>query len=345
MMNESVKWYEKAGKESDVVCSTRVRLARNLKSYPFPDRANLRQKKEIEEKVRGALMSAGGLMPGKFEFAELSSLSNEVAVSMVERHLVSPGFISGIEGKALLISDDESISIMINEEDHIRIQVIKEGFCPKETFEAADRIDSLMKLDYAFDDELGYLTQCPTNLGTALRVSVMMHLPALTEYNVISRMASNLSKLGITIRGTYGEGTKVSGAMYQMSNQVTLGLTENEALENLAAIAGQVIAEERQCRGIMIKNIGVQDKIVRSAGLLKSARIMSGYEFMDLISYVRLGISAGILSGITHAEINKLITDVQSATLMTKAGKQLGQAERNILRAQRVREICKKIEE
>ena len=345
-MSEAVKWYEQAGNESDVIFSTRARLARNLVAYPFPDRANQRQKEEIEEQVSAALMSASNLMPSQFAFIPLDTLSQEEAVSLVERYLVSPGFISDITGKAVLCAKDERISIMINEEDHVRIQAIEEGFCPKSAYETADRLDTLLSehLDFAFDDTLGYLTQCPTNLGTALRISVMMHLPALTEYAAIPRMTANLSKLGMIIRGSYGEGSKVSGAMYQLSNQVTLGLSEQAALENLSAIAGQLIKEEREQRLHMIENIGIQDRVYRSAGILKTARILSTSDFMELISNVRLGISTGLLQGITPAEINKLIAEVQPATLAAQNGGSLRQSERDVQRANLARTACKKLE-
>lgn len=346
-MTDSLKWYEKAGNECDVVVSTRVRLARNLRSYPFPDRASLRQKEEIEEQVRHALMSASSLMPSQFSFVPLKTMNQEAAISLAERHIVSPGFIADTAGKAVLLSTDERISIMINEEDHIRVQVIHEGFAPMETFETADRIDTLLSehLDFAYHEEMGYLTQCPTNLGTALRVSVMLHLPALTEYGMMPRITSNLSKLGMIIRGTYGEGTDVIGAMYQLSNQVTLGLSEKNAIENLMAITKQIVSEERDKRIRLTENITAQDRIDRSAGILKSAKILNTQEFMKLISYIRLGISTEMLLGITHGEINRLIAEVQPATLMAAAGKKLQQEERDILRAQIVRDACKKIEE
>ncbi len=182
-MAEQVKWYERAGACGDVVCSTRVRLARNLKQYPFPAYSNGRQKEEIEQKVKDAMLSGNSILSREFRFLPLEELSDEAAVSLVERHLVSPAYISDRKGKGVLLSQDESVSIMVNEEDHLRIQVLREGLSLKEAAELADRIDTLLgeTLQFAFDPEFGYLTQCPTNLGTGLRASVMLHLPALTE--------------------------------------------------------------------------------------------------------------------------------------------------------------------
>ena len=346
-MTETAKWYEKAGSCSDVVVSTRVRLARNLKQYPFPARASASQREAVERQVKDALLSGNSILSKEFRFIPLENTTQEEAVSLVERHIVSPEFIADRRGKAVLISADESISIMVNEEDHLRIQVLREGFSLKEAAETADRIDTLLSenLDFAFDPELGYLTQCPTNLGTGLRASVMLHLPGLTESGAMPRIASNLSKLGLTIRGTYGEGSKSTGALYQLSNQITLGLSENEAIENLRSITVQLMEEERKARAQMSEEIAWQDKIDRAAGVLKSARVLSSSEFMELLSYIRLGLSTGVLQGVTTQELNALMVNAQPATLMARAGKQLDETQRDVLRADMAREVCAKIKE
>ena len=346
-MTETAKWYEKAGSCGDVVVSTRVRLARNLKQYPFPARASASQREAVERQVKDALLSGNSILSKEFRFVPLENTTQEEAVSLVERHIVSPEFIADRRGKAVLISADESISIMVNEEDHLRIQVLREGVSLKEAAETADRIDTLLSenLDFAFDPELGYLTQCPTNLGTGLRASVMLHLPGLTESGAMPRIASNLSKLGLTIRGTYGEGSKSIGALYQLSNQITLGLSENEAIENLRSITVQLMEEERKARAQMSEEIAWQDKIDRAAGVLKSARVLSSSEFMELLSYIRLGLSTGVLQGVTTQELNALMVNAQPATLMARAGKQLDETQRDVLRADMAREVCAKIKE
>ena len=346
-MTETAKWYERTGNCGDVVCSTRVRLARNLRQFPFPARATVKQREAVEQQVKDALLSGNSILSKEFRFLPLESASEEEAVSLVERHIVSPEFISDRRGKAVLISEDESISIMINEEDHLRIQVLREGLSLKEAAETADRIDTLLSetLTFAYDPEFGYLTQCPTNLGTGMRASVMLHLPALTENGAMPRISSNLSKLGLTIRGTYGEGSKIVGALYQLSNQITLGLSENEAIENLRSITVQLMEEERKARAQMSENIAWQDKIDRAAGILKTARVLSSSEFMELLSYIRFGLSTGVLQGVTTEELNALMVNVQPATLMAKAGKQLDQNERDVLRARMAREVCARIKE
>lgn len=338
------KWYERSGSCGDVVISSRVRLARNLREYPFPNRANEQQKIEIGEKVKEALLSTGSAVAGEFHFVPLDSLSDEAAVSLAERHIVSPEFLSERQGRAVLLSEDEAVSIMINEEDHLRLQVMKEGLSLKEAAELADRLDTLLgeTLNFAFHEEFGFLTQCPSNLGTGMRASVMLHLPALTESGGLQRIAGNLSKLGLTLRGSYGEGSKVSGSLYQLSNQITLGITESEAIENLTAITNQLISEERKLRHDLMENLSMQDRIERAVGVLKSARLLSTGEFMELLSLVRLGVSSGLLSGIDAGALNGLMTRVQPATLMNAQGRQLTESERDALRAQQVREALEK---
>ena len=330
MLNEEKKWYEKAGKESDVVISTRVRLARNLADMPFPNRMTPDQKAAVERRVRDAILSGNSAIASDFDFVQMDDLSNEQAVSLVERHIVSPEFIANAKGRGFLISKDERISIMVNEEDHVRIQVLHEGLALSEAAEMADRIDTLLNesLRFAFDSELGYLTQCPTNLGTG----------------AMSRISTNLSKLGLVIRGTYGEGSNVIGAMYQLSNQITLGLSEKEAVENLQNITMQLISEERKTRASLSKNINVQDKVGRSAGVLKNARLLSCDEYMKLISNVRFGIAEKLLSGITLEDIHTLTVAVQPATMAAAHGSNLSAGQRDILRADEVRKALKALQ-
>lgn len=335
------KWYEKSGNDGDVAISTRVRLARNLRGFPFPNRLSKAQKEAVEEKIKDAVLNSNSYISSDFRYIPLDGMSQDEAVSLVERHLVSPEFISDLSGRGILLNSDESISIMMNEEDHIRIQVMKEGLDLTEAFEIADRIDTLINenVDIAFHPELGYLTQCPTNLGTGMRASVMLHLPALQDSGAIPRLTASLAKLGIIIRGTYGEGSDVVGALYQLSNQITLGLSEGEAINNLTSIANQLIGEERKARAALAQNLSVQDKISRATGVLKSAKMMSYNEYMDLISSVRFGLAMNIITGITQDEINKLTVMVQPATL----GCGLDVQERDLKRARIIREAMKHV--
>ncbi|MDO5123354.1 MAG: protein arginine kinase [Eubacteriales bacterium] len=324
---------------SNVAVSSRIRLARNLSGYPFPNRLSDSGKAEVVEKVKEAVES----LSTKLMFVELSDLSQNSLVAMVERHLISPEFAGSTKGRALAVSEDESISIMINEEDHLRIQVIKPGLALKEAYEIADRIDTELsaKLQIAFDKNLGYLTQCPTNLGTAMRASVMMHLGALTESKSVGRIAANLQKLGFVIRGSYGEGSDAPSSMYQLSNQVTLGLSEQTAIDNIENIVEKLMETEQSTLESLMNSMEYQDKISRSMGILLTARLISFSEAVKLLSNVRMGISQGIIDNTTVETVDKLIVMIQPASLMQAEGKDLTPAERDKVRAEVIKKTLR----
>ena len=335
-----MKWYLETGPEGDVVLSSRIRLARNIVDYPFPCKMTAEQAQKVIEAVEEAL--ARTKPAGReYEFIDMSKLTPARAMSFAEKHLISPEFAQEREGRALALSGDESVSVMLNEEDHIRIQTMLSGMRLEQALAVADEVDDRLdeNLHYAFHEELGYLTQCPTNLGTGLRASLMLHLPAIARSGAVQSLANAVSKLGLTIRGTYGEGTQAKGSIFQISNQVTLGLTEKQAIDNLKGIASQIIAQERTARGSLLK-IGPQmeDRIWRSYGVLSQARLLSADEFMELISDVRFGVTAGLMQGLSLESINSLLYEVQPATLTAGAGKKLDAHERDVLRAHIVRE-------
>ncbi|MBR0542699.1 MAG: protein arginine kinase [Clostridia bacterium] len=327
------KWYIGEGDHNDIVISTRIRLARNLADYPFPSRLDNKSKIEVNEKVRDALEGKE-----KLNYTELKTLTRAQIVSLAERHLISPEFASNSDGRALLLSENEDISIMLCEDDHIRLQVMKSGLDLHGAYELADKIDTEINesLKYAFDERLGYLTQYPTNLGTGMRASVMLHLPALTQNGQINTLASTVSKLGLTIRGSYGEGTAM-GDLYQLSNQVSLGISEKEAIDNLKTITLQLAAQERSAREEMAKSIVTEDSVFRAYGTLKSARLLSTKEFMNLISKVRFGAVCGMLK-IDLKTINELMVSMQPATINAFVGRTLTADERDVERAKIVRE-------
>lgn len=330
------KWYTQQGESGDVVISTRIRLARNLNAYAFPARLDTAGKQQVNAIVKEALTRDGAQ---DFTYTEMASVSREDAISMAERHLISPDFASTREGRALLQSADESVSIMLCEEDHIRLQVMRPGLSLQEAYDIANKLDTLLdsRVEYAFDARIGYLTQCPTNLGTAMRASVMLHLPALTRLGQISRLANTVSKLGLTIRGAYGEGTGSSGDIYQLSNQITLGITEETAIENLQSITLQLVSQERSAAAQLCKSLEEVDKIHRALGILQSARLLSAEEFMQHISLVRMGSARGLLP-LPLETINTLIVRMQPATLQAEKGKKLDPAQRDALRADCLRE-------
>ena len=321
---------------SEAVVSTRIRLARNLRDYPFPIRLPADKAREIADKVEEALKDCDI----RFHRIDLEKVSDAIRVAMIERHLVSPDFISAKEGRAVFLSDDNTVSIMVNEEDHIRLQVIKDGFEPDEAYALADKVDNVLskKLNFAFHEQLGYLTQCPTNLGTGMRASVMLHLPALEISGAVYRIGANLSKLGLTMRGLYGESTKPDGAFFQLSNQVTLGISEKAAIDNLRNITTQLITQEMRAREPMMNDIEAQDKIHRALGLLKTARLMDHSEAMRLLSLVRLGVSSKLLETLSSDSIDKLIVEIQPASIMTRYGDTMTPRDRDIKRAEIIRE-------
>lgn len=332
----SNKWYQQSGPEGDVVISTRIRLARNLNGYPFPAGMRTEQKQEIAAKIRAAAET----LPETFDYLEMKNMVRHDALSMVERHLISPAFARCEEGSALLLTRDESVSIMLCEEDHLRLQVMGAGMQLDELYARIDTLDTALDshLHFAFDERLGYLTQCPTNLGTGMRASLMLHLPALQEAGAIQQLAATVSKLGLTIRGLYGEGSKSEGAIYQLSNQVTLGISEQTAIENLKGIAAQIIREERAGRDQMRRQPSFEDRVWRSLGLLRSARLLSHDEFMVLISNLRVGVACGVVEDVGMDVISTLINDAQPATLMMRERRDMEPAERDTLRAKMVRE-------
>ncbi len=320
---------------SEVVVSTRIRLARNLSDYSFPVRMTADQKRELVDKVYEVAM---GIMD--FDRIDMQNLTKTQAVSLVEQHLVSVDFIGDAVGRTVLLSKDKTVSIMLNEEDHIRLQVIMPGLSLDKAYELADEIDTQLSkgLDFAYSDKLGYLTQCPTNLGTGMRASVMLHLPAMQKSHAISRIGSNLSKLGLTIRGIYGESSEAYGAMYQLSNQVSLGISEQAAIDNLKNIASQLVTQEIKSRDRILSDIEVVDTISRSMGILKTARVINHNEAMNLLSNLRLGVAHKIVDSLSTDSIDKLICDIQPASILERFGDDISVQERDIKRADFLRE-------
>ena len=338
----SSKWYLDKGAENDIILSTRIRLARNLSGFPFPNRIDPQTQTDINRRVRDAVISGNSVIAGEFTYFELNTMPPAERGALLEHHLISPELAGAGEGKALLLSADHAVSIMLGEEDHVRIQVLSSGENLRQAYELAEKIDSLLdhELHFAFDDRLGYLTECPTNLGTGLRASLMLHLPAIESLGAMGQLISSVSKIGLTIRGTFGEGTRVKGSLYQLSNQVTLGISEENAIENLKSIAGQIIAQERSLREKFNMD-ELSDKVYRSLGILQNARLLTSDEMMDLLSNVRLGVSMNIISGIDLAKINQLQNEAGSATLTQAAHETLDAPARDKRRSEIARDIMK----
>ncbi len=332
----SAKWYLGTGAQNDVVINTSIHIARNVRNYPFPSRLSLPEKLKVNSVIKTAADSIGEY---SFNYYEMKTLSQSEVVSLAERHLVSPEFASSRDGRALLLTEDEAVSIMLNEEDHIRLQVMYAGFALDEAFKTARNIDQKLsqKLDFAFDEKLGYLTQDPTALGTGMKASVVLHLPALVSTSQITRLITTVSKLGLSLRGSYGEGAAAKGDMFRLSNTITLGISERAAVENLKSIALQIAAQERTAREEIFKAPVTEDRIYRAYGVLKYARLIDTNEFMELISLVRLGAVKGIIN-MDCAQIEALMIHMQPATISLSVDRPLDRIERDKLRAMLVRQ-------
>jgi len=314
-------------------------LARNIADIPFPSGLDAEKAKTVIDLVRDSLSKAES--PLKFKDYIMKELPSIERQFLVERHLISPGLSKNNTSGAALISGDGVVSIMVNEEDHIRIQAILSGLQIKKAWEMASNIDDVLeqKLEYAYNENWGYLTSCPTNVGTGMRASVMVHLPALNITGNMSKILQAVAHIGLTIRGLYGEGTEIVGNIFQISNQITLGRAEEEIVENLTAVTRQIIDKEKEARKVLLgsNRIQIEDKIWRSWGVMKNARIMNSQECMKLLSDIRLGADMGIIENIPAQLLNEIMIETQTANIQKHSGKELSPGERDIIRAEMVR--------
>lgn len=336
------KWMEGSGPAADVCLSTRVRLARNLRDLPFTHAASPAQ---LEAVLKAAVEATKELnrfgFLGRVDMYRLSDVPPLERRVLVEKHLISPQHAEDVKHKALILSHDETVSIMVNEEDHLRIQCLFPALHLDEAWELASRVDDAMeqKLDLAFGEEVGYLTACPTNLGTGLRASLMVHLPGLVLTNQVGRVLHSASQLGLAVRGLYGEGTDAAGNIFQVSNQVTLGRSEQEIVAHLKAVVGQIINQERSARQVLQRESKhhLEDRIFRSYGVLRNARIMTSEEAMKLFSDVRLGVDLGFIDGLSQQTLNEFLVITRPAYLQKQAGHELTAFDRDVRRAELIR--------
>ncbi len=340
MTGRYAKWLTGEGKYSDIIISSRARLARNLQNFPFVTRTTEDQRSEILSSVLDAAKDSKIL--NSLYFFDMSAVDELDAQFLKERHIISHEFIGMSDPKGFFFSEDESIGIMINEEDHIRMQVIHSGFSLNETWFEIHRLDEEFskKLSYAYSDRFGYLTACPTNVGTGVRFSVFVHLPVLTFTKRIDKIFADLIPAGITVRGLYGEGSKVIGNFFQISNQYTLGWTEQGIMDRVIPIIRQFISEEKKARENIMNDqrIVIEDKIYRTIGILSKAMILSSMEFLDHLSALRLGVDLGILPKISKRLLNELLIMTQPAHIQKIHGRKLEELERDSIRAEMVRE-------
>jgi protein arginine kinase len=339
---EDVSWMRGEGPQAEIILSTRIRLARNLEKYPFKEKSTPDDQERAREEIEGAIR------PGDAGFARvrsirLGTLSERDLSLLLERHLISRELVSARGSASLIIGDEARLSLLINEEDHLRVQSMLAGFQVEEAWRIAEQTDSLLRrrLRFAFHHEFGFLTSCPTNTGTGLRASVLIHLPALVLTREITKVLQGIAQIGLTFRGLYGEGSDVIGNYFQVSNQTTLGKTEQELVQHLAKITQQVVEYEENARQILARDAldEIEDKVWRAYGILSCARAVSFEEMMNLLSAVRLGVSMKLLPPVSVFDLNRLLLYTQSAHLEKRAGRTLTGREAEVERATLIREI------
>lgn len=331
-------WFSDNENRNPIVLSTRIRLARNLSGLPFPYKMTPQMRNDLNAKIKDIIKNSDSPLLSTLKYINMADVPELKVKAMVERHIISPEFATS-KNTAIILSSDESISIMVGEEDHIRIQVILAGLQLEKAYKIADEIDRELhkSLNFAFDNDLGFLTECPTNLGTGLRASVMMHLPLLESTGRLGNLCENIGKIGFTVRGIYGEGSKSRASLYQISNQITLGISEENAIQNLSLIANQLIEKEKSIEN-ELNQISLEDKIYRSLGVLQNCRVLESNEMMNLLSMINLGIRMGIIK--EDYEPIRVLIDAKPYMLMEKFG-ELTPEERDIKRAEYVREHFK----
>jgi len=335
------EWLRGIGPLSDIVISTRIRLARNVAGYPFLSRASAAQRQALEKRLRDTILSAG--IAPRMIYVDLQAAPEIDRALLVERHLISRPHAAAEGARGVAIGEDETIAIMVNEEDHLRIQVLRSGFQLDEAWEQINAIDDRLeaRLDIAFHPRFGYLTACPTNVGTGLRVSVMLHLPALKLTGEIEKVFRAAKDMRLAVRGLYGEGTEATGDFYQVSNQVTLGKTEHDIIEEFKTdVIPRIVDYEHHARRTLVndRTVALDDKVHRSLGILRSARLLAGEETLYLLSHLRMGVNLGRVKDIDINTLNELFLLTQPAHLQKIQGRRLDGDERRAVRAEYVRQ-------
>ncbi len=326
----------------DIVVSSRIRLARNLRGNKFSSKISQEEAYKIIYEVKTVIEKNDTTSKLGFKLNYLKDIPDIEQNILIEQHIISPQLTKNKNESAFMISEDKSIIIMINEEDHLRIQVLNAGLRLEDSLKTANMIDDILEenLDYAFDKDLGYITSCPTNLGTGLRASTMLHLPALSMTNQLEKILLAISQIGVAVRGVYGEGTKSMGNLYQISNQGTLGAQEETLVERIKQISIQLLEKEDSTRQLLLNNnrVYVENEVYRAYGILKNARIIDAQEAMKLLSFIKLGIEVGILENMDNKNIDRLMTKVQENNIQMMLEEGFTKKERDFKRAEILRE-------
>jgi len=337
------KWLKSEGPESDIVISNRIRLARNLKGFPFAMKATKTDQEKILGMVSYALEDLNLMKTG--QFLTNQELTPLILQGLLERHLVSPDFVASKQKHAVFINNEETLSLMINEEDHIRYQVLQAGLDFELSFYELQDFDEQLEqeLEFAYSKELGFLTACPSNVGTGMRASVLIHLPGLVLTKEIEKVLRGILQIGLTVRGLYGEGTETKGNLFQISNQQSLGRTELEIIEIIKKAVEKIISYERKARDYLLRNtrIEIEDKVWRAQAILANARIITSEEAMKLLTVLRMGVALGIVTNISLRTINELLILTKPANLQIYYNKEMPAEERDEQRATLIREKLK----
>jgi len=333
-------WLRGDGPEAIIVFSSRVRLARNLKEFVFPPWAQSSILKSVAEKALKAVKK--NIYFKDVYYIEMGGLSSLEKDFLLERHLISREFSRGGKERFLVVEKKEILSLMVNEEDHLRIQTIFSGLQLREAWDLINKVDDALEenIDYAFSPQWGYLTACPTNTGTGMRASCMLHLPALVISGKINELLKEISKLGLVARGLYGEGTEAQGDFFQVSNQVTLGISEPQIIDNVGRVVREVVNQERRIREILLKRnkVQIEDEVGRAYGILTHAYLMNTKTAMNLLSRLRLGVDLNLLPKIETSVLNELLFLIAPAHIQVKEGKTLAPLFRDELRAKLIKE-------
>ncbi len=343
LLKENSQWLRGTGANADIVISSRVRLARNLADVPFPHKADPKQREKVVTTVLRGIENCELLKNSLvLNLQELKLLDRHF---LMERHLISMELVESRKSGAVVISEKEIISIMINEEDHLRLQAIQSGLQLMDTWRLIDQADTALgkRIKFAYSRDWGYLTSCPTNTGTGMRASLMLHLPCLVVSKQIGKVLQAIAKLGLAARGLYGEGTEPSGNFFQISNQITLGSSEEDMIDNIERVGKQVVAHEENARKFLLarNRKQLEDKIFRAYGILQKAQIISSAETLNLLSSLRLGIDLGLVQDVNHNVVNELFMLTQPAHLQKIEGVELSPEERDVKRGDLIRRFLK----
>src|SRR5436853_3643708 len=343
VMSNAGEWLRGEGPHHQIVISSRVRLARNLRNRAFPGWAKKAERTAILELIKPHVEELPEMQDSFSELLQdLSALEKQV---LVERHLISREHAAKSAGSAIIMNRKQTLSVMVNEEDHLRMQSIRSGLQLRQAFKLVDKVDSALeaKLDFAYDAKLGYLTACPTNVGTGMRASAMLHLPGLVLSELINQVIQAVNKIGLAVRGLYGEGTEAMGNLFQISNQTTLGEKEDDIINRLSKVIETIIEKEHDARQVLLqkKPNTLWDQIGRAYGVLTYAHAMASKEALNLLSIIKLGMDLGVFPENQRLQIDELFIDTQPAHLQNSSQQKLNAEERDHLRAQTIRERLK----